>query len=491
MDKARVEDPVYRKFEQQPKKGISMRIKEEIKQSGIFWLPSERQRAVPGSLSILDGGNIKLELTEPLDTSSMEALLGYSSTNSLNQILGDVEKDGPVVIDRCYYISKQRNIAHSRLIGSDIVSANRALIGLPHQEETSSRFNAVSFSVEGIDNWVGISGIEVDYEFEKGAATISYEQPSEIPPLKLSNGMQLSITFAWTPPALPSHKEAKIAQKTFFRLTSQNARELDEFTSVIGKVTAFLCFIMNEIVCLETMTATADNLTRDIGNGRTDHIPVKIYCSSWPYSKDEPEIDEFNMLFKFTEVQNRAETMINKWIENYEQIAPAFDLYFCAKTEVLPSWNMQFLSLVQALEAFHRRTSADKYMEKDEFEEIREKLIQQIPKKHRNWFGAKLQYANELSLRNRFKKMTDPFDRFMCGDRRKGLIDHIVNTRNYLTHYDSSLESKAAKGRLLKLLCLKMNALFRLHFLQLVGFDEHEINSVVDKCPNLKGECNL
>ena len=129
-------------------------------------------------------------------------------------------------------------------------------------------------------------------------------------------------------------------------------------------------------------------------------------------------------------------------------------------------------------------------MEEGKFEEIRKNLIKQIPKKDRNWFGSKLQYANELTLRNRLQKMTEPFDAFMCGEKKPQLIDSIVNTRNYLTHYDSKLEPKAAKGEILQFLCRKMNALFRLHFLKLIGFNAQEIDAIVDKCSYLKGACN-
>ena len=93
-----------------------MRIKEEFKRTGVFWLPSSPQEQVPGTLSISDGGDIKLELTQPIDISSLQALFGYSSDDSLSHILGHVEKDGPVIIDRCYHMSRKRNIAHSGLI---------------------------------------------------------------------------------------------------------------------------------------------------------------------------------------------------------------------------------------------------------------------------------------------------------------------------------------------------------------------------------------
>ena len=87
--------------------------------------------------------------------------------------------------------------------------------------------------------------------------------------------------------------------------------------------------------------------------------------------------------------------------------------------------------------------------------------------------------------------MTEPFVNFMCGERRPGLIDKIVKKRNYLTHHNPDLEPVVAKGELLRVIYRKMHALFRLQFLKLIGFDEQEINAIVDNCPYFKGECNL
>ena len=71
------------------------------------------------------------------------------------------------MIDRCYNISKKRSIAHGGLIGLDVVSADGVFLGFPYEEDTDPRFNAVTFSVEGIDDWIGISGIEVEPRLEE------------------------------------------------------------------------------------------------------------------------------------------------------------------------------------------------------------------------------------------------------------------------------------------------------------------------------------
>lgn len=75
-----------------------MRIKEEFKKSGYFWLPSVPDRKVPGILSISDGGSIDLEIIELLDHKT-ERLFN----NSLKRIVGYIEEDEFVTLDDCGY----------------------------------------------------------------------------------------------------------------------------------------------------------------------------------------------------------------------------------------------------------------------------------------------------------------------------------------------------------------------------------------------------
>ena len=210
-----------------------MRIKEEIQRDGQFWLPSFPENKVNGTLSISDGGDITLELTQSFDP-SIKAQFSPTHPDSLNPILGHVEKDGYVMIDRCNRTKKGASIIHGRLIAPEVICANRVFMGLPPEEDASPRFNSFSFSVEGIDEWVGISGIEVDRHSEKRAVTISYDKPADIS-LDLQNGMRMQIVFTSTFPGFPNFKSAEVSQKTYFRLISQKARELDDFTSVAQK----------------------------------------------------------------------------------------------------------------------------------------------------------------------------------------------------------------------------------------------------------------
>ena len=424
-----------------------MRIKEEFKKLGYFWLPSAPRDRVPGTLSISDGGFIDLEIFGLFNDGLNSRREAFNA--GLKRIIGHIENNEFVTLDDCSY----KRTEGSGDISKSLIRVNTAFIGAKYDEGEIPCFDSLTFSIEGLDEWIRISGIEVDYQYEERAVTISYQQPATVS-FNLGNGMQLSIIFSWRAPKYPI-KEARIIQKTYFKLFSQKARKLDEFTSVAHQITTLLCFAMDQTVSLDSMSATSESRRENIGDGRTEPIPINIYYSSHPYSKGEPKIYPYPRLFGFIQIQNDVERIINNWIKAYEKINPTFDLYF--STQIGQSYlTVKFLTLVQGLEAYHHR----------------EKSLEAYRQRKKG--------DRELYLREKIEDVIKPFKGVIGNEeKRDKLIDEIVNTRNYLTHYNPEKESKAVKDEDLLPLCLKMELLFQLHFLQLIGFSREEIDSLL------------
>lgn len=471
-----------------------MKIKEEIKKSGIFWLPPFSNE-VPGVLSISNDTGIVLEVAQPVSPENIAAIASQFNSNSepLDRVVGHIQEYGFVILDGCQSKTDSFNINFGVMQTSRVIRADRVFTGFPQPQSEIPPFNTFKFSVEGIDEWVGISGINVIeslYNPTLLTTTILSKRP-EIISFKLINGMRLEIMFDTGRIRSQNPIERGVTQKTYFRLVSEDPKELKEFLDVVRKIVGLLCFTINETVSLDSTSASADGLDQIIGNGITHPATINIYDPSVFFHKNRPEIRADKMLFRFVDIRDGAENMINKWIENYEKYKDAFNLYFLAQLKPPLSWSVKFMSLVQGLEAYHRTKSDEKYMEDDEFKVERKKVIKQFPKKHRNWFGAKLNYANQLTLRDRIKKLIAPFEKYIGGDREPQLIDYIVDTRNYLTHYDSKLEPEAAKGEDLYNLGVKLELLFELHFLDLMGFSQDEIDSIVANNQTLKWKCSL
>lgn len=468
-----------------------MKIKEEIKKSGVFWLPPFSNE-VPGVLSISNDTGIVLEVAQLVSPENIAAIASQFNSNSepLDRVVGHIQEYGFVVLDGCQSTTDSLNFNLGVMQTSRVIRANRVFTGFPQPQNEIPPFNTFKFSIEGIDEWLWIHGINEDYNHEERAITISCKQPESIL-FNLTNGMQLEITFDIRNTSSQGTWERGVSQKAYFKLVSEDPKELNKFLDIVRKIVGLLCFTINETVSLDSMLATSDGLLENIGDGETRPATINIYDPRVFLREDRTEIRADKMLFRFSDLQDGAEGMINKWIDSYKEYKNAFDLYFLAQLKPTLSWSVKFMSLTQGLEAYHRTKSDEKYMEDDEFKVERKKVIKQFPKKDRNWFGAKLNYANELTLRDRIKKLISPFEKYIGGDREPQLINYIVDTRNYLTHYDSKLEPKAAKGADLYKLGIKMELLFELHFLDLMGFSQDEIDSIVANNQKLKWKCSL
>lgn len=456
-----------------------MRIEEEYKKTGYFWLPDKVENKIPGILSIDDGGRIELEIIGHFD----EGIKPLSADNNLIRIIGHVENDGLVTLDDCFYT--RRNFSFGGISKSNIL-VNKVLSGAAWDKGEKVAFNTFSFSVDCLDEWVGISGIDVDNDWERRTATITYNPPEKIC-IELNNDMKLEICFACTLPGFPNLTEAKITQRAYFRLESEDLRDLSDFTSIAFKITNLMCFAIDEIVSLKNVSATSSEILRDGGDDKKYPAPISIYYQSIPFSEKIPKKNWHEMLFNFGAIKTNAQQVFNNWLNAYEYLSPALGLYFSTKAGAQKYIDGKFLALAQGLETYHRRTSSETLMDKEPYETLASEILKGCPDEHLDWLKGRLLHGNEINLGKRIKKIIEPFkDHLGTSKERSKLLRKIVDTRNYLTHYSESLHDESAKGRDLWVLCLKMEVIFNLHFLKVIGFTDEEINRVVENCYPLK-----
>lgn len=459
-----------------------MRIKQKIEKSGYFWIPSVPEKKIPGVLCISDGGNIGLEVVGLFDESVDGLNNALNGKVSMERIVGHVETYGLVTLDNCFYTKSNIPLGG---ISKSLVCVNRAHLGVAYDENEPVLFNQFKFSLEGIDEWVGISGIKVSNDFEAKTAAITYQPPQDIS-IDLNNGMKLKITFDWTLPGPSARKEAKITQKTFLKLVSEKEVPVDQFISTAYKIATLMCFAIDEIVCLEKVSATSDSLVRDVGNGKAIPIPVEIIYASLPFDEKEPKANSHRMLFRYGQIKDDAARIINNWIAAYETIDPALNLYFSVRTGTHKYLDSKFLALAQGLETLHRRTSIEKMMNQAKYQKLVEEIVSHCPGEYQAWLSGRLEHGNEINLSRRLKGIVEPFKKYIgtSKDRTK-LIRSIVETRNYLTHYDESTVENVVQGHDLWPLCLKMEAIFQLHLLEMLGFAKNEIDSVYKNSSDL------
>ena len=461
-----------------------MRITSEIKKLGYFWISSIPEKKVPGTLTISDGGRIELEVVGLFDESPTALARYFGPRHELIRLNGLVEEYGPVTLEECFF--KTQNISLGGGVAKSQAHVSRAFIGASFENGEEILLNRFRFSVEGLDEWFGLSGIGVENDFSNKSATITYSPLDEVA-LNLDNKMVLKITFSWSLPGFPNIVEAKISQKTYFELLSIDKLRLSEFVSIAHKITTFLSLAVDKAVCVDHAIAESEDLLLGVSEGKSVPVPIKVYYEDLSYTRDIPTINAHDMLFQYAQIIDNAEAVMNSWLRAYDIVDPSLRLYFSVKTGAQKYLEGRFLALAQGIETFHRRQFSEKLMNEVEFDDLIDKICSQCPGDKKEWLLGRLRHGNELSFSRRLSRIIEPIKKYF-GEKKQRckLIRNIVDTRNYLTHYDISLEAVALKGVDLHRACLQLEAMFQLHFLLLLGFDQSGIENVIQNSAELR-----
>lgn len=403
----------------------------------------------------------------------------------LKRIIGLVEDDGLIILNKCCYI--QKYIPSNENITKSKISSKQVFAGLESIDNEDITFNTFSFSVDCLDEWVNESAFKIDEDFKNGIINILYNLPAK-QSLALDNGMKLDLDFSYSLPLFPVITEAKITQRTFFTLKSEEPCNIDLFISLAHKISHLISFAVGETVSIKNVSARKYK-----ENDESVHLyskKTKVFYCSTTYTKNIPKCLAWDMLFNFNTIKDNTEEVFNKWINAYENLSPTLFLYFSTKNNSINKIESKFLALAQALETYHRRLSDEKLMADDIYESLLSGIINSCPKEHKNWLYGRLKYGNEITLSKRLKKIIEPFkEYFGNNEQRQKLIKRIVDTRNFLTHYDKSLIDKSANsGRELYILYYKMEIILQLNFLQMIGFTSEDIKNIVKNCTVIKSK---
>ena len=388
---------------------------------------------------------------------------------------------GAVTLERCYYQTISRGGITKWSFQVDSV-----LVGVRYDADEIPAFEEVTFSLEGLDEWLAISGIKFGEELKdwaNGSWSVNFQMPRPIS-LALSDDLDLEFNFGaqFSPVQLPTNTKASVEQRSYVTLRLKEQKPFDELRYLAIKIRNFFWFAASVPVSIQTFTVRTEQITRKRQGIEGEPYPINVYFRSPHHLEKSPRISGYHMLFRLPDVEDDIECIINDWLRNYEMLRPTFDLYFSSSVEYSLHLEVRFTGLVQALEAMHRRTSDETVMPQEEFNSIRDSLLSDCPSKRREWLEMRLKYDNELSLGQRLKRLVVPYRQWFGNNtEREAFIRKVVDTRNYLTHYDQSLVDKAANGQELHDLCEKLDALVQLNLLKSLGFQNNDIEAILSR----------
>ena len=456
-----------------------MQIPESIEAYGYFWLEAEPDKKLSGVLSISEKGYASLEIFGAIVSPDSGSY--WQPGGERLRILGVTDKAGAVTLVDCIVLQQNTVENIGGLLSKSSLHVDYVFRGA-HFGTEEICFSAVTFSVEGLDEWFCFHYHPfASADVQTRLMSITYTQPE---PITFPIPDDFIIDFHMGPGMESGMFQKTITTKMIIGIESSRPRSFAEFMQVLRRVKNFLCLAFDRTVSFTSITGFQQE-----PNAR----PVDIYGRFDPYDLPKEDISPGWFLIPFEDIAHKIQEYLPRWLEHYQEYEPTFNLYFTVMTNRYMHLEGGFLFLVHGMESLHRRSSSETMMSEEEFNTLLDTILQSTPDPWKDLVRSNLNYANELSLQRRIRQMIAPFkDLFGNDSARSKFTNQVVKTRNYLTHYDPRIKNEAVtEPQELLQLHSKLEALVQLHLLQLLGIEHDHIRDMATRYPPLQQKLGI
>lgn len=459
--------------------------KQSIEYNGNWWLPtdSDNKLKLHGILRYKPGEGFELEVI-----GSFFDLPELHSNLANPKIIHGISSDGTNIT---LYLCFRSNIhIGSRSIGPHGVQTSSfrpkfVFIGAHFEKEPVFKNIIVDYSY--LDEWVNISGFDIPFPSITEEFSIKYKRPEDIT-INLDEKFNISISHSIEGPNWRIvQTEASIKQKTYIVIESKSETPITEYDNIIVKFRNFLSFGVGEPVSPLTVTGQSEEYV-SFFKDKKYYDNIEIYYNRIRVIGKHKTLIPPEMFFTFKDISQSFEKNIKLWFIRSEILSPVFDLYFSNIYTQKMYDETRFLNVAQAIESYHRRMETTKKLdiEPKEHEKRLMKIICFAPIEYQDWLLAKLKYSNEVSLSQRLKEILTHHEKIAeiyIGDKKeqKKFIRSIVDTRNFLTHFDKKIEAKRVKGFDLLILIERIKIIIKTCLLEEIGMNNSEIEMILKR----------
>lgn len=463
---------------------------DKFEHKGLWFLPSNTERKIHGILKYDYQNNINvLEL--------IGSFYDFASEKSgkENIILGITTDDVDITLVDCRFSSssgiprndssKFKNRRESALATLNF-NVTSILKGEHIFKQENLKFQKGYAKIFNLDEWVGVSGFEEDFDYTESTKTILYKTLEPIN-VKINDDVDMEIKFVTNNP-IPSGftKELTLSQYTILSFHSEKYFTLEEFMSLLRKFNRFLTTSLQNPVRIESIELYSDQFCKVIFEDYKDTKCINLYQIINSELKFEKRKQESEMLFTYDDIKNDFEKIIKKWFSNYEKFEASFNLVLSQFYISQYYLESLFINIANAAESFHARLDLKddipKTQQDREHNDKLERVIICAPEELQNWVKSKISikppYYFDTRLRYLLREFSNSELNNMIGDHET-FINKIKNSRDYYTHYNSRGKTKAAEGQELIDLYLRLRLLIICGFLMETGFEKTLLEKLI------------
>lgn len=438
---------------------------------GEWFLPLEGCRHIAGTLS-WSSQRASLELHDSF--TQLRGPIYGDEVSSYPVVHGITTNSQYVTLLQASGFGASLNFGPAGMRQSERIISSWVVIGAHVSPQT--HYSEIRVRIPGLQMWIGRSGVRqtiLEKTENSGVGMVYYieglpEETVEIPDLSVILGWGIDRNFS-------GDLITDISVKSFAGLAirAKEPQELDWFFQQLGKVTALLSLLAGSPMSPDHISAkvTEPDISLEVLVG----LREAKYCT-------HKHVHDFYMLRNSMAIELGA--VFARWFKLYDSLATASQLALSVLNSKDLWLHVEFLSLMQALEGFHRAISPEDglYLSSKEYEPIRQVLSDAIPQSvasgHKEALKSRIKYGNEISLRKRLDALVGrlplPLRKHILGG--DGTVPRSwVETRNYYTHWDEASRKLVLDGIEMHRAGVRMRHLLRTLYLDAVGIPHSAI----------------
>ncbi len=470
-------------------------LSEDFELRGLFYLPDAEVHKVPGTLSYRNDDGIRLTLDgrvgpEDPPSSDFRGLVGVVLAEFVDGRLGAVTN----VFEESY----QLNLFQGDPYGcrSSELTGQRLFLGHSLVDPCVSCFESLALELTDFGAWVGRDPFREEARagsvHGRHSYTLVYDQPSRIVFQLDDIGAEIAITSRIS--QNNSFQARRQTHTDFLEIKSLEPKPFEWYFELSERIRSLLSLLNGRATYYERIQCCVS--AERIGEGDEalwKREYVDLIQRHGAATVRRKRLNPFEVPFSLKRIEAEFGGVIKSWFASSNQLRNVQSLFFGNLLGEGVPLEFQFLSLIQALEAYHRTSTENCYLGAEEYVRVRQQLTnsipEDVPKGLRESLKSRIKFGNEYSLRKRLNVCintlhADVKQLVLKGD--KDFVEKVVLTRNYLTHRDEGQRSCIMSSKETMETILQLRLL--LHYLLLLdtGLPRHLIAEVLGNHPRFR-----
>ena len=438
-------------------------LDDKIEYRGFWYLPSDPENSVAGTVTYYPNEKIVLELIGSFGDSLMDV---FKDNKEETILYGKTSDAKDITLLQCRQSFSLNFSARFPILRftCDYMIVGKHILGLDEKCQYWAMVRIPELTYWCHPEAIGLNYLNGDGEKDISRIALSFnikyrDEENIIDEVQINENTSIVLLRGVNFNESEQRLRPKIEQYTYIEVRKKNTTSIKDLLSDIFMFEQFLSFATLKIVKCSFITLFNQNLYQEV-KGRKYYKAIEVIHPFFDRQNIESKpTKSYDFLFNHTTIKEIYPEILRKWYNEPMELAPIKGHLISSLEKKKVYSSVDFLIVVQAIEGFYRRFRSAKYRKEHNIEgKASSKLHPMLT-----------ELLSEFSDIDLLKRNTID-------------IDAVVDSRIYFSHFMPKTSNlKAIDGWELLEEARKLRILLLCCVLSLLGFNNDQINDVLNK----------